>query len=192
MDKAIGKVIFLNGPSSSGKSSIAKSLQSKLREPYLHIGIDQIIEMMPEHINNWTGAKAEDGFWWKEGRDENDHIIQQIQLGPYAVKISQLFKNIVATILNDGVNIIIDEICVGDHSSIADWKNHLASYEVLYVGVNASVETLEQREQSRGDRIPGSARAQWLAMKDETDYDVTLDTDKLTVDECVNLILNHI
>ena len=36
-------VIFLNGPSSSGKSSIARALQRLLAEPYLHVGVDYFL-----------------------------------------------------------------------------------------------------------------------------------------------------
>ena len=48
-------IILLNGPSSSGKSTLANILQSKLNDPFLHIGIDKMIGMMPEAINNWEG-----------------------------------------------------------------------------------------------------------------------------------------
>ncbi|MCB0092442.1 MAG: hypothetical protein KDE54_31355, partial [Caldilineaceae bacterium] len=40
-------VIYLNGPSSAGKTSLARALQSLLPGYYLHIGIDMLIEMMP-------------------------------------------------------------------------------------------------------------------------------------------------
>ena len=36
------KIIYLNGPSSSGKTTLAKALQESLEEPYLHIGIDKV------------------------------------------------------------------------------------------------------------------------------------------------------
>lgn len=40
-------IIFLTGTSSSGKTSIAKSLQRELPQPYLHMQLDSFIEMMP-------------------------------------------------------------------------------------------------------------------------------------------------
>ncbi len=43
----VGKVIFLNGASSSGKSTIAKLLQPRLEEPFLHMQLDTFIEMLP-------------------------------------------------------------------------------------------------------------------------------------------------
>lgn len=187
-----GKVIFLNGPSSSGKSTLAYALQSKLHEPYLHIGIDKIIGMMPQHLNDWTGGQVDEGFWWKSAYDEHGNVLQHIQLGSYALKISLLLKSIATTILDSGINLIIDEVCVGEHSSMADWKKSLAQYKVVYVGVNASVEKLEEREKDRGDRILGSARAQWLEVHKNAIYDIELDTDKITLDDCVDMILKKV
>jgi chloramphenicol 3-O phosphotransferase len=42
-----GRIILLNGTSSSGKSSVARALQEVLSEPYLHLGIDTFIAMLP-------------------------------------------------------------------------------------------------------------------------------------------------
>ncbi|MBL1241828.1 MAG: chloramphenicol phosphotransferase, partial [OCS116 cluster bacterium] len=41
-------IIFLNGASSTGKTSIVKALQDLLEDNYLHIGIDKFLGMMPE------------------------------------------------------------------------------------------------------------------------------------------------
>jgi chloramphenicol 3-O phosphotransferase len=40
------KIIYLNGPSSSGKTTLAKALQDAFEEPFLHVGIDKIIDRM--------------------------------------------------------------------------------------------------------------------------------------------------
>jgi hypothetical protein len=42
-----GKIIFLNGVSSSGKSSLDKELQKRLTEPFLRLQLDAFIEMLP-------------------------------------------------------------------------------------------------------------------------------------------------
>ena len=51
------KIIYLNGPSSSGKTTLAKALQESFVEPFLHIGIDKIIGFMPDNVSPpfvWT------------------------------------------------------------------------------------------------------------------------------------------
>ena len=41
------RIVLLTGASSSGKTSIAKSLQSRLTQPFFHMQLDTFIEMMP-------------------------------------------------------------------------------------------------------------------------------------------------
>jgi len=43
-----GKIVIINGTSSSGKTSIVHALQNILLEPYLEAGIDKLIWMLPE------------------------------------------------------------------------------------------------------------------------------------------------
>ena len=43
-----GKIIFLNGVSSSGKSTLAKTLQDRLEEPFYLIANDTFTMMSPE------------------------------------------------------------------------------------------------------------------------------------------------
>jgi len=43
-----GTIIFLNGTSSSGKTSIARALQKSLDEPYLYLSVDSFLDMLPE------------------------------------------------------------------------------------------------------------------------------------------------
>jgi chloramphenicol 3-O-phosphotransferase len=42
LDRGPGRIIFLNGASSSGKSSLAKALQQTLPEPFLHVSSDHL------------------------------------------------------------------------------------------------------------------------------------------------------
>ena len=43
-----GKIIFLNGVSSSGKTTPAKTLQARLPEPYYWLSVDTFMDMTPE------------------------------------------------------------------------------------------------------------------------------------------------
>jgi len=55
---AAGRIIFLNGTSSSGTSTLARALQSRLPEPHMHVAIDAFYSMYPERI--WNAARQED------------------------------------------------------------------------------------------------------------------------------------
>jgi len=60
-----GRVILLNGASSSGKSTLATGLQHALDEPFLYLSSDQLVDagVLPERRD------AEGPFrWWEELR----------------------------------------------------------------------------------------------------------------------------
>jgi chloramphenicol 3-O phosphotransferase len=42
-DRGPGRIIFLNGASSSGKSTLAKAMQQALPEPFLHVSSDHVV-----------------------------------------------------------------------------------------------------------------------------------------------------
>jgi chloramphenicol 3-O phosphotransferase len=70
-----GKLIILNGTSSSGKSSIARKLQNEIEENYLVIGVDLFMRLMPErfaNINKLNGKDQEFGFSFSY--DNNGHL----------------------------------------------------------------------------------------------------------------------
>ncbi len=187
-----GKVIFLNGPTSSGKTSLAKALQDKLPEPYLHIGIDRLIGMMPEHLNNWTGdLNNTDGFSFTQEKDSSGHLISQLQIGPYADKICDLLRTLAITMLNQGFNLIIDEVCLRKNS-FENWQKILAPYSTFYIGVQAFLDILESREKQRGDRILGSARSQNVLVHQDNLYDLMLDTSDASIAQCAELVLKNL
>lgn len=45
--------------------SIPNVIQKALTEPYLHMGMDKMIGLMPDKINNWEGGSAPLGFSWE-------------------------------------------------------------------------------------------------------------------------------
>lgn len=46
-------------------------------------------------------------------------------------------------------------------NQVDEWKEILKEFNVLWIGVNAPLAILEQREKERSDRILGSARGQF-------------------------------
>lgn len=191
MNKNLSTVILLNGPSSSGKSTLAQALQEKLETPFLHIGIDKIIEMMPWHLNNWEGGKSEMGFWWKESRDQENHKIYEIQMGPYAKKIRDVYKEVVKTLANNALNIIVDEVAFGN-VEMQVWREKLKDFNTYYIGINSELHTLEEREKVRGDRILGSARHQFYTVHEDIQYDLIINTDKESLEDSIDKIIKLI
>jgi chloramphenicol 3-O phosphotransferase len=191
-NKTPSYVIFLNGPSSVGKSSLAEILQERLLpRPFLHIGIDTLIAMMPHSMNNWVGEPVEQGFWWHIVKDEQGHRLAHIQAGPFAQRVSESLMDIAVTLLKNGHNLIIDEVCVSEDNFLA-WQRKLSPFKSLYVGLFATTKTLEQREGMRKDRMIGSARAQNLIVHQGNHYDISYDTDHLMLDECADIIIKSL
>lgn len=184
-------ILILNGPSSSGKTTLSNLLQERLKVPFLHIGIDKMIGMMPNWINNWAGEKSEQGFWWNKSKDSDGHTIYEIKMGPYAQKISQAYKEVVLTLGQNGHNLIVDEVAFGNQE-IAIWRQKLAGFKTFFIGIHCPLATLEEREKARGDRILGSARHQFYTVHEDIDYDLAIDTDSQKLDECVTKIIQLI
>lgn len=185
------QIIYLNGPSSSGKTTLSKALQNALEEPFLHIGIDKIIGWMPEKINDWTGKQAPLGYSWKKSEDELGYITHELQIGPFAVKIGKTFQKIVLMLAEKGYHIIIDDVAFGKEQ-VDSWKELLKSFEVLWVGVNAPLSVLEEREKERGNRMIGSARDQFYKVHARAIYDLEINTHKTSLLENVRIIQHFV
>ena len=178
------QIIYLNGPSSSGKTTLAKALQQSFETLFLLVGIDKIIGWMPEKVNDWTGGTTPIGYSWKKSTDQSGNPIQELRIGPYAEKIANTFQEVVLLLAKIGHHLVIDDVSFGK-KQVDEWKELLKDFKVLWVGVNAPLSVLEQREKERGNRIAGSARAQFYKVHADAAYDLEIDTHHATLDENV-------
>jgi len=191
MKKTKYQIIYLNGPSSCGKSTLSAALQNATEIPFLHIGIDKVIGMMPYKLNNWEGGSAPEGFSWKTVYDTDGTIMQELQIGPFAKKMVQAYEEIVLTLAKLGHYLIVDDVGFGK-PEVDRWKKLLKDYQVLYVGLFASLEILEKRERERSDRMVGSARAQLKKVHQGVSYDLEIHTDKNPLELNVQTIISHL
>lgn len=181
------QIIYLNGPSSSGKTTLAKALQHSFETLFLLVGIDKIIGWMPEKINDWTGGEAPLGYSWKKDKDASGNLIHELQSGPYAKEIAKTFQEVVLMLTKKGHSLIIDDVSFGKQQ-IDEWKKLLKDFHVLWIGVNAPLAILEQREKERGNRMIGSARAQFHKVHVDVIYDLEIDTHHASTSENVKKI----
>jgi len=189
-EKAMKKniqIIYINGPSSSGKTTLAQALQQEFDVPFLHIGIDRVIGMMPDKLNDWEGGPAPLGFSWKPAVDETGAPVHEIQTGPFGKKMSQTLKEFVLTLVRMGHYVIVDDVAFGK-CDVDAWREALKDYNVLWVGVNVPLDVLEAREKERGNRMHGSARAQYFKVHKDVVYDLEFDTSKEPLEAIVTVI----
>ncbi|MBD3232081.1 hypothetical protein GF322_05505 [Candidatus Dependentiae bacterium] len=186
-----GTVIILNGPSSSGKTSIIKAFQAKQNTPWLGTGIDHLyvgvipphwLDDKPEHKSIMTITKSED----KQG-----HPIVTAVFGPKGQNVIKGMHRAIAAYANCGNNVIVDYIKYEDEW-LKDIQEVLKDINVIWVGVNASLESIEKREKARGTSPQGHARSHYDTVHQGIDYDLTLNTSELTPEQAANKITKFI
>jgi chloramphenicol 3-O-phosphotransferase/RimJ/RimL family protein N-acetyltransferase len=183
-------IIFLNGAGSSGKTSIAKAIQNISDKPWLIIGIDSFIEMMPQHYTGF-GSKATEGFQFIV-RKENGKPAVACKSGEFGNKIVEAMPKVVRVLADTGFNIIIDEVLFGDNA-LKDYVKELANDMVYFIAIKCSLGAMEEREILRGDRAIGLSRDQYEKVHLGTrDYDVELDTTANSSVVCAHSILSFI
>ena len=180
--------IVLNGPSCSGKSSIAAALQKRWPRPLQSTGIDTFLASQSERFFAIDGTLA-DGVSWVpttvDGMPAYDIVPGDLGLG--MIRASHSFWS---SCVEAGLDQVIDDVLVIPEQPT--WlERALSRATVLWVGVHCPLAIIVQREQERGDRPVGAARGHHRLTHSFRDYDVTVDTSSATPDACAALIVDR-
>lgn len=175
-----GRVVLLHGTSSSGKTTVARAVQTLSDEPWVRFGIDAFWNAVDER---WMehGPRAAEGFAWME----NARIVP----GPVGKRLAAGMRAAVAACARAGNDMLVDDVFV-DPTWLDGWHRELKGLEYLLVGVVAPLDVLEERESARGNRIAGEARFQFNVIHSGIEYDVTVDTAQQSPEECARAILS--
>jgi chloramphenicol 3-O phosphotransferase len=165
-----GKIIFLNGASSSGKTTLAMALQATLEHAYLRLSLDDFISFLSPQYLPPLGEKAH-------------------ELGVYIQPIISGFHKCIVELANTGNNIIVDHV-LQEEEWLWECATLLQNADALFVGVQCSLPVLVQRECERGDREIGLAQYQYERVHRHNHYDVEVNTAEYTVEECVQRIIS--
>lgn len=179
-----GNIIFLNGTSSAGKTTIAKALQEIMEGYYIHTGIDHFLERLPQKFFvMFKGANPPpvDGEVWIF--PNGDDRVSEIREGPVGYRILAGIYHAVAALAASGNDVIVDDV-IFDPVLLREAVNTLADFDVLFVGVRCLLEVAEQRERERGDRVQGLVRAHYDLVHAHGTYDLEVDTSSSTAMEC--------
>jgi chloramphenicol 3-O phosphotransferase len=174
--------VFLNGSTSSGKSSIARELQNKLPEPYLHFGVDDVLQRAPLR---WHGQP--EGFLFTPLPDGR----MPLQIGPTGHSLLRAWRRMLRTAVEEGQRLILDEVLL-EPDMLADWLAVFAGRDVFFVGVHCALPELQRREIARGDRGVGQALSMHDIVHQHGLYDLEVDTTTTSPAVCAEAIVSAI
>ncbi len=172
-----GTIIILNGPSSSGKTSILRELQNILEEPYLEAGIDKFIWMLPKRYLYRP-------LW-------DDVLGKANSAGQYGHQLVTGMHRTLEALSLSGLNVLADHVLV-EESWRRDCAARFSRLPAFLVGIRCPLEVLEEREKSRSDRTLGQARLQYGVIHEPGFYDVEVDTSRYSVIECARLVAGQL
>ena len=145
------KIILLNGPSSSGKSTLSRVLQKQLQESlfvnYSIVSIDDFMKLA-------TNEKIYEDDVFEISGDMCEQVIRDLQK-------------------YDGV--IIDHVITSERI-YEQLQEALGQYSILTVQVTCPLDILKEREKARKDRCIGSAESSYEHLYPRFGYDMTVDT----------------
>ena len=171
-DRGPGRIIFLNGASSSGKSTLAMAMQAALPEPFLHVSSDHLVAsgMLPARRDP-AGPFA----WWEQMRP----------------RFFDGFHRCLPALAAAGNDLIVEHII-----EFRTWRQYLArllaDLDVFLVGVHCDLAEIDRRERDQADRRVGEGRTHV-----ETDlihtfgpYDFEVDTTTAIPGELAEAVLS--
>lgn len=165
-----GRIVLLNGPSSAGKSSLAAEFVRMRPTPWFNLPVDLVhsIRSRPAALSDqpWDAPR------WQE-------IFRRSRAG---------YHRLLAGLAAAGNDVI------GYHVLNEPWRLKdllqavAADIPVLLVHVTARTRDLERRERARGDREPGTARAQIDVVFAHGDCDLQIDTTDISTADAARAV----
>lgn len=159
------QIILLNGPSSSGKSTLSQNLQTLIaqtrQETYAVVSIDDFMKLATDET-----IYEDDVF-----------------------EISGDMCQAALDALNTVSGVIIDHVITSERI-FTQLTQMLGQYPLHLVHVSCPLNILLEREFARKNRCLGSAEASFTYLYPKDGYHLTVDTSLLTSPECAQKILD--
>lgn len=197
-----GTIILIGGLSSSGKTSVARELQTlfaqKDQRPFVHTPIDLFMSMLPEQ---WFSMNAQatierytSGVVFIDQQDEQGPKTK-IQVGEVAMQLLSAYFPTLKLLASQGNNIISDAVFNSDFLRVA--AHELAGFRVYSIGIVCPLEITQEREKKRGATDGGYiGLSRWYFEETDTHrhdyYDFSVDTSCNTPQEAAQKIYDFI
>jgi len=160
--------IVLHGPTSAGKTSLAKALQDSASVPAFHVALDAFVTM---------------------SRRRDMHSAEE-QEQAYHIHCDNL-RSTLARLADTPFEIIVDFV-LRVEAELRDTLRVLARRPMYLIGVRAPLAVLEERERRREDRGAGMAREQIGHPAFDRDYDLVIDTSVHSPESAAVVVRNFI
>ncbi len=147
------RIIFLNGPSSAGKSTLARQIQSSMPQPFYYMAIDQYqLGVMPQ-----------------------EEQLFEIDLHEISM---EMFYDAVKVHIDKGYDLILDDVIDSD-SYYQYVRGALKNATVFWIRLECSLDTLLQRELQRTDRKADieNVTKQFHNLRPKKEYDLIIDSE---------------
>jgi chloramphenicol 3-O phosphotransferase len=192
---AAGQIVILNGPSRSGKTSIANAMQERFTEPWMNLGMDVHITATPPAYRPGVGLRPQ----LPEHQVEDPkrvplRVLEELVPALYAA----LYESIAAH-ARLGLNVVTDVYHHDFYSKplgiLADCARRLGGLPVLFVGVHCPIDVIWQRREATwgqvrdavDDGIRSAVELGQQAAREHA-YDLELDTSLMNPEACAELI----
>jgi chloramphenicol 3-O phosphotransferase len=167
---ATGTIVFLNGASSAGKTSIARAFQQFVDVPYMYVAVDLFLQAVP--MRYWESSNLG-------------------AINPTFAAIVSGFHHSLAALARAGNNLVVDHV-LQEEAWWYECADLLTPLRTVLVRVFCPLDELERREAARGDRARGLARFQFNRVYHDTLYDLMVDTSHASVVECAAQIAAYV
>lgn len=196
----LGQIIILNGAPRSWKSSIATAIQESSDVLWMNLGADRFIRITPEQCRPGIGLRPAG--------------IEKMEEKPFArrEKIEALVPTMYAAMYESiaahsrlGVNVVVD---VGHHDDydvlqgiLYECARRMEGLPVLFIGVRCPVEIVWERRRNtwlKEQEIPDDTPPPYSVHRWDREvhrpgiYDLEVDTEKMSPEECSQVILKHL
>lgn len=165
-----GKIIFLNGVTSAGKTSIVEALQNQEDIFFYVVANDLFQEMVGEHYLRKD--------YWK--------YLGEVIIMMYHT--AKLYSDMGKNVLIDGILVEREEIRPHYHQLLQILKDNPLDIVEVY----CPLEICRQRNILRGDRYETQSEEQYALMAENIQYRTMVDTSQYTSEECAKKILREL
>lgn len=162
-----GRILFLNGVTSSGKTSIVDALQQR-DDPFFYVVANDLFEQM-------VGDRFLQEDYWK--------YLSEVILMMYHT--AKLYSDMGKNVLIDGI-LVEREQLKPHYQQLMDI---LKENPLDVVEVYCPLEICRQRNLARGDRYEGQSGEQAVLMAQNIRYSLRVDTSRNTPEECAQAII---